>query len=346
VASGGAAWRHATSTAPKRPPDTSAGRWKPPDARRRLQLALAALWLLDAVLQFQAVMFSRSFAQMLTGAAHGNPAFIAGPITWSAHLVEQHAAAANACFATIQLLLALGIAWRPATRIALAASVVWALAVWWLGEGLGLLLTGTASPVNGAPGAVILYALLAVLLWPVRRDRPAPFAAGGAVSPRAARLIWLALWGSLGCLALQQAARAPRALGSTVSGMASGEPGWLGWADTHLGSLISHQGGAASIVLVTALLLVAAGIYLPASALRASIVLAVAVAAVIGIAQAFGGILSGAGTDPGSGPLLALLAIAYWPSTTPAAASPAALPGRPATQAGRPAALPEPAGGG
>ncbi len=47
--------------------------------------------------------------------------------------------------------------------------------------------------------------------------------------------------------------------------------------------------------------------------------LAIAAAAAIGIAQAFGGILAGSGTDPNSGPLLALLAPAYWPAARPAA---------------------------
>ena len=45
--------------------------------------------------------------------------------------------AINSVFATIQLLLALGIAYRPTVRVALAASIVWALGVWWFGEGLG-----------------------------------------------------------------------------------------------------------------------------------------------------------------------------------------------------------------
>ena len=43
----------------------------------------------------------------------------------------------NAIFATIQVALGLGIAWRPTVRLALAASVLWSLAVWFLGEGLG-----------------------------------------------------------------------------------------------------------------------------------------------------------------------------------------------------------------
>src|SRR6266496_665813 len=88
----------------------AAARWEPPDARRRLQLALAAIWLLDAVLQYQSFMFTRAFARMLAASADGNPAIVAAPITWSARIIGQHAVAANSVFATVQLLLALGIA--------------------------------------------------------------------------------------------------------------------------------------------------------------------------------------------------------------------------------------------
>ena len=88
----------------------------------------------------------------------------------------------NAIFATIQLLLGLGIAFRPtvpgrAGRLDRRGR----LGVWWFGEGLGGVLSGAASPLNGAPGAVILYALLAVLLWPADREAPAPFTAARAV---------------------------------------------------------------------------------------------------------------------------------------------------------------------
>ena len=139
------------------------------DPRRALQLALGALWLLDGMLQFQPSMFGRGFPQMLAGSAQGNPAVVARPITWSAGIIGHHVVALNAVFAVSQLLLGLGIAWRPAVKLALAGSVAWSLAVWWLGEGLGGVLAGTASPVDGAPGAVLLYALLAVLLWPAVR---------------------------------------------------------------------------------------------------------------------------------------------------------------------------------
>ena len=323
AARSGAVWQPPAPGPPARisgPGLAAAESWAAPDARRRLQLALAAIWLLDGVLQFQAFMFSRSFPQLLAAAADGNPAVLAGPISWSARLVEQHVAVANASFASIQLALALGIAWRPATRVALAASVAWALAVWWLGEGFGLLLTGTASPVNGAPGAVLIYALLAVLLWPARRDRAAGFVAGRAIGARGARLTWLVLWGGLGCLAVQQAVQAPQAMSRDVAGLAAGEPGWLARADSFLASLLSQHGLAACVILAASMALIAVSVYLPARAARASLVLAIAVATAIGIAEAFGGILAGSGTDPNSGPLLALLALAYWPT----AARPAA----------------------
>ena len=156
------------------------------DPRRALQLALGALWLLDGMLQFQPSMFGHGFAQMLAGSAQGNPAVVARPITWSAGLIGHHVVALNAIFAAIQLLLGLGIAWRPAVKVALAGSVAWSLAVWWLGEGLGGVLAGTASPVDGAPGAVLLYGLLAVLLWPAAIWPPA--------APPCARSPWASLW--------------------------------------------------------------------------------------------------------------------------------------------------------
>jgi len=287
--------------------------WTAPDIRRRLQLALAGLWLLDAVLQFQAFMFSKGFSQMLGGTAAGNPAVIADPINWSAKIVAQHGTATNAIFAFIQLAIGLGIAWRPTLKLALGASILWALGVWWFGEGLGGVVSGTGGPANGAPGAVIIYALLAVLLWPGRRGRAAPFAAGQFTGANVARALWLVLWGSLVYMALLPATRAPKALGGMVSAMASGQPGWLASADNDMGAFLTSHGPAIAVALVVALALVAVSVYLPRPAARAGVVLAIVIAAFIWVCEGLGGILTGGGTDPNSGLLLALLAVAYWP---------------------------------
>jgi hypothetical protein len=292
------------------------GSWSPPDARRVLQLCLAVVWLLDAILQYQSFMFTKAFGQMLAATAAGNPGVIARPITWSAGIIEHHPVPINAAFATGQLLLALGIALRPTVKIALAASVAWAVAVWWLGEGLGEILNSTASPVSGAPGAVIIYALLAVLLWPADRGGwPAPFVAARAVGARAARAGWLVLWASLAYFSLTAASRAPQALHDLISGMAGGEPGWLAGLDHGAATLVAHQGLAVSVALAVALALIGVSVYLPTPAARAGVAAAVILAALIWVfGEALGGIFTGSGTDPNSGPLLALLALAYWPS--------------------------------
>ena len=301
------------------------GRTAELDLRRKLQLALAVIWLLDGVLQYQPFMFGKGFPQMLADASSGNPAIVASPITWSATFIDHHLVAVNAIFATVQLALGLGIAWRPTVRLALGASVAWALAVWWLGEGLGEVLTGNASPVNGAPGAVILYALLAVLLWPADRDRAVPFVAGRAVGRGVARGLWLVLWASLAFFALLPVSRAPRAISGMIAGMASGQPGWLAWIDSHAARALGSHGLAASIVLAIALAVVATGPFLPTRLARAALVLAIVLAVVIWLAEGLGGIFTGAGTDPNSGPLLALLAVAFWPTApSPAAPSPTA----------------------
>jgi hypothetical protein len=289
-----------------------------PDTRRALQLGLAAIWLLDGVLQYQPFMYTKAFGQLLAATAGGNPAVIARPITWDAALVEHHLVLLNTIFAAIQLLLGVGIAFRPTVRFALAVSIAWSLGVWWFGEGLGGVLNGGADLVNGAPGAVILYALLAVLLWPADRPgKPAPFIAARAVGAQVARALWLVLWLSFAYFSLLPANRAPQAISGMIARMNSGEPGWLAAILRGAASLVAGQGLAASIVLSVACALVAVGVYLPRRAAAAALVLAIVMAVVIWVAaEALGGILASGGTDPNSGPPLVLLALAYWPART------------------------------
>jgi hypothetical protein len=285
------------------------------DARRVLQLVLAAIWLLDGLLQYQSSMYTPMFGLMIGGTAQGNPGLISDPISWNATLIADHLVLLNTVFATIQLLLGLGIAYRRTVRVALAASIAWSLAVWWFGEGLGGVLNGGASPVNGGPGAVILYALLAVLLWPADRPgAPAPFVAARAVGAPVARLLWLVLWGSLAYFALIPANRAPQALHDMIVSMTSGEPGWVNRLESQAASLLAGQGLAASVVLAVALVVIAAGVFLPPPLARGTLILAFVVAAFIWVfGEAFGQILTGGATDPNSAPLLALLTLAYWP---------------------------------
>jgi hypothetical protein len=293
------------------------------DARRALQLALAGLWLLDGVLQFQPAMFTQAFPRMLAASASGNPSVIARPIRWDAALVGHHLVLLNTIFAATQLLLGLGIAFRPTVRLALAASVAWSLAVWWFGEGLGGVLSGAADPRDGGPGAVLIYALIAVLLFPA--DRPfaapfaapsaAPFVAARAVGLRAARVLWAVFWLGQAYFVLTPENRAPQAASGLIAGLESGQPGWLASLMRGAAALVDGQGLAVSIALAAAFVLIAAGVYLPVHAARATLVLAIVFAATAWLfVQALGGLLASGATDPQSGPLLALLALAYWPA--------------------------------
>ncbi len=77
--SDGATWRSSAAVAVKR--------WAAPHQRRRFQLVLAGIWLLDAALQYQSFIFTKAFAQMLAGTSAGNPAVVADPINWSVRAV-------------------------------------------------------------------------------------------------------------------------------------------------------------------------------------------------------------------------------------------------------------------
>jgi hypothetical protein len=289
-------------------------------ARRGLQIALGLIWLLDAALQFQPYMFGRAFvSQVLEPTAAGNPAVFASPALWADRLITHGLPAWNTAFALIQLAIAVGLLWRPAVKAALAVSVVWSLGVWWVAEGLGGVLTGTASPVTGAPGAVILYALLAILLWPPHSGTPGDNGAGhggaAAASPlgsRWSRVAWLVLWGSFAYLVLQPAVRAARALSGILAGEAAGEPGWLAAVDRGAAAAAGSHGLAISVVLAAAFMLIATGIAFPATT-RPALILAMIIGLGIWvIGENFGEIPTGTATDPNTGPLLILLAAAYW----------------------------------
>ena len=291
------------------------------ELRRLLQLGLAGLWLFDGILQLQPYMFTTGFArQVLAPAASGNPSAVAAPMSAIARLVSHHPVPANAGFAAFQVGLGLAIAWRPTVRAALAASIVWALAVWWLGEGLGGVLTGSAGPLAGGPGAALLYAVLAVLVWPLgpaeERSRAGDraFIGAGRIGVPAARLTWLGLWAALAGLALTRSSRSAQGVHDLLVGMAGGAPSWLAAIDDRAAALAAHRGLAIAVALAFTCTGIAISAFGSRAAVRAGVVAAATLGAVIWVvAQAFGGIAGGQSTDPGSGPLLMLIAIAYWP---------------------------------
>ena len=161
---------------------------------------------------------------------------------------------------------------------------------------------------------MIIYALLAVLLWPGRRD------SGRALRRRPVRRAGRgpgAVAGAVGQPGIPGAAPGdPGAEGARRHGLRDGvrtARGRLASIDNHLAAFLTSHGPAIAVTLAIVLALVAASVYLPGLSRRAGVVLAIVTAAFIWIAEGLGGMLTGGGTDPNSGPLLALVAVAYWP---------------------------------
>jgi hypothetical protein len=283
------------------------------ERRRALQVAFGLVWLLDAALQFQPFMFGRSFVtQIIQPSADGNPQLVTHSVAWASQVMLHHIAAYNAVFATVQLFIAVGLFFRRTVKVSLAASVVWALFVWWFGESLGGIFVD-ASPLTGLPG-VVLYAFIAVLLWPKSRSgergeiSPATSGPLGCELPKA---LWLTLWGSFAYFLLLPENRAPDGV-SQVFAFTVGQPAWLTTVMNDISRLSSARGLEISVALAVLCLVVASGVFAPAT-LRPALVVAIGLGLLFWLAQGLGGILTGQGTDPNTGPLLVLLAVCYWP---------------------------------
>lgn len=304
-----------------RPHRTSAS-WMSVNASRRrpLTVAFGLIWLLDAALQFQPYMFTSAFPHQVLGpAAEGNPSWVHDPVVWAAGLMSDHIVLLNAVFALVQLAIAIGLLWPRTAKLALAGSVAWSLLVWWLGEGLGGILTGPMSPLAGLPGAVLLYAVIAVLLWPRIPDEPARSAESVAtrsvIGARGARAVWIVLWLGFAAEGLRAANRAPNALHDLVAGAADGEPRWIRSVDVWAADALSGRGLMVSTVLAACFVLIALSVLVP-SLTRVGVMCAVVLSVVMWVVvQDFGAIATGRSTDPNSGLPLLLLALCYWPST-------------------------------
>lgn len=289
--------------------------------RRFLIRSLGLLWLLDAALQFQPYMFTTAFPrEVIRPTAAGNPGWVRGPVDWTASLLSHHIVVLNAIFATVQLLIAVGLFWRRSVKVALSGSIVWALLVWWLGEGLGGVLTGPVSPLAGLPGAVLLYAVIAVLLWPRAGDGPGRVSSMATSGPLGlgALGVWLVLWLGFAVETVLPANSAPGAVHDLIAGMGDGEPRWIAGINSCAAGWIAGRDLAVSLVLAICFVLIALSILGPPRMARAGVGLAVLLSLGIWvIAQDFGGIGTGHGTDPNSGLVLVLFAVCFWPLRTP-----------------------------
>ena len=290
--------------------------WRAPDGRRILQLALATVWLLDAVLQFQPYMFTKAFGNQMIAGAAARQSGRAGPPDHlgrtrhrpprrggqhhlrsrptghrSRHRLAPHRQAGPGRLGGLgpgrlvdRRRTGRGAHphLQPTQRCSRGGDPLRAAGP----PSLADRASGHRRSLRGRPSLR-------------RRRRPGTVAA------------------SLGQPGLRRpAGRQPVDAGSARSVHLDGQrPTTLAVVS---GQSRRPPGGRErsqfSIVLAAILGLIAIGTFLPVLTARLTLVLAVALSLIIWVVgQGFGDVFSGSGTDPNTGPLLILLAAAFWP---------------------------------
>ena len=277
------------------------------DSARTAQTVLGLIWLLDAGLQFQSFMYSKGFTEMITSMAPGQPHWLAASIDWGAHLSAHNLDVYNTLFALAQAAIGFGLLYRPTVKLALLGTFAWSLFVWWFGEAFGMLFMNMAQPLTGAPGGVIIYALVGLVIWP--NGRP-----GGLLGIRGTRIMWASLWLLFAYLWLLQVSAGPNATHDMINAAPSGMS-WLSSMQDGFASVARGNGLVIALVLSALSAAIALGVGFNRGAkqwLAAAVVLQLLFWLV---GQGFGGIFGGGATDPNAAPLLILLAYTVMPLT-------------------------------
>jgi hypothetical protein len=304
---------------PRRVP-TGLLRRRPPGrpwlSTRGVQIALGAAWLMDGVFQLKGFMFTHGVVtQVFLPAAHGQPSFIGAPMRTVDNFYGRDLTLWNSLAAEIQIVIGLGlICSERLVKPALAVSFVWAPLVWWFGEGFGGLTSNTLpSPLMGAPGAVILYAIIGLLVWPTERLRGKSPVALGRVGDRGGLCFWSGLWVASAALWLANVNRAGEATHRMISAMAAASPHWLAGIQDSLARHTIGHGTTIAVGLAAASVAIAIAAWTPLRWPALALGIALALAYWLYGQDLGGPFWAKTATDFNAGPLFVLLAIALLP---------------------------------
>ncbi len=296
-------------------------------SRKVLQRILGALWLIDGLLQFQPQMFTMNMVNgIMKPMLNGQPGLFEPSLQFIVTQTTLHLTAVNLLIGIVQVCLGLGFLLLPDRWVKelVIASIVWAFIVWYGGEGMSMLFTGTASILNGAPGAVLLYPLLGFAVYP-RKKSAAPSQGAtrkagddGLLSRGLLRYILAGFWFFAALLQLQPNWWQPGQISQGIGAMV-GQGGLNSVLVDPVLRQVSNATANIEIPLNIALIVVflALGIGLAVvkqEQLRPFLIASIVVSVVFWyISEAFGMILSGMATDFNSGLLVVLMALACWP---------------------------------
>lgn len=294
-------------------------------SRKVLQRILGVLWLIDGLLQLQPQMFTMNMVNgimkpMLTG----QPGIFEPSLQWFVDQTTQHLTAVNLLIAIVQILLGIGFLILPDRWVkpVVLFSIVWSLLVWYAGEGMNMLFTGQSSILSGAPGAVLLYPLLGLVIY-----ARTPANAGdkvsdeGLISRRVLRWVLAGFWVFAALLQLQhnwwQDGQIAQTIGSLV-----GQGGLNTFLVDPVLKSISTATANIEIPLniIIMLFFLALGIALAIvkdEQVRPFLIVSLILSVIFWyLTEGFGMILTGMATDFNSGLLIVIIALACWPKAS------------------------------
>jgi hypothetical protein len=287
--------------------------------RNLLRRLLGLIWFIDGLLQIQPQMWTMNMVNgIMKPMLQGQPAPVERNLQWIIQITTDHLVLVNLLICAVQILGGLILLSARAERLikgTLVASVVWVLAVWYGGEGMSMLLTGQASAFTGAPGAVLLYGLLALAVYPASS---AVDPESGILSRLQVRWVLGLFWVGMAALQAQPYWWEP----GQISGVFGGDIGMGGLNGAFIDPLmrsLAQSTASLEIPLNIAAIVLFLAIGIPLLMVTDTHVRPVLMASVIvslGIwvfFEAFGMVLTGMATDFNSGLPLVLVALACWP---------------------------------
>lgn len=293
-------------------------------SQKRLRQILGALWLIDGLLQLQPQMFTMFMVNsIMKPIVQNQPVLIASSLNWIIAMTTLHLTLVNLLIAVVQIVIGLPLLSGRWVKWTVLASTVWAFIVWFGGEGMSMLLTGQGSVLTGAPGAVLLYPLLGLVVYSHQKSDAASKVAanaseGGILSRVELRWILSGFWFFAALLQLQPYWWRPGQISQAIGGMV-GQGGLNRIVVDPTLQRLSAITTIIEIPLNSALILVFLGLGIALAVvkeeqLRPVLIASIVVSVVIWyFAEAFGMILTGMTTDFNSGLLLVVMALVCWP---------------------------------
>jgi hypothetical protein len=292
-------------------------------SRKALQRILGVLWLIDGILQLFPQMWTMNMVNgVMKPMLDGQPGFIEPSLQYIVNQTTTHLIAVNLLISVVQILLGLGFLFLSDRWIKelVWASIVWSLVVWYGGEGMSMLFTGQAGALTGAPGAVLLYPLLGLAVYPRRSAADARASDEGLLSRRVLRWVLAGFWIFSALLQLQPYWWQPGQISQAIGGMV-GQGGFNTWLVdpvlTPLSNATANIEIPLNIVLIVVFLALGIGLAVVKEKQLPSVLIASIVVSIViwYCAQGIGMILTGMSTDFNSGLLLVVVALAVWPSS-------------------------------